>query len=148
MKLLVSRVKYADILIDNKIKRTIQKGILVYVGFSIEDEKIDEKVIDKSINKILSLRFFEDESGKLKKNVVEENKEIMIVSNFSLYARNKKGTSLDFTKSLNSESAKLIYDKFLKELKNRYEKVVSGEFKSDMQITSLADGPLNVILEY
>lgn len=148
MKLLVSRVKYADILIDNKIKKSIAEGLLVYIGFSSDDEKIDDKIIDKSISKLLNLRFFEDDTNRLKKSLLDENKELMLVSNFSLYAGNKKGNSLDFSKSLSSEKAKQIYDKFLERLKNKYDKIVTGEFKSDMQITSLSDGPLNVILEY
>lgn len=145
MKLLVSRVKYADILIDNNISKGIKRGLLVYISFSYD---VDDKTMDRAILKLLNLRFFEDDTNRLKKSLIDENLEILLVSNFSLYAGNKKGTSLDFSKSQEALKAQKQYDKFLEKLKKAYSRVECGKFGSDMQITSLADGPLNVILEY
>ncbi len=145
MRLLIQRVTFADIIIDNKEKKEMKEGLLVYLGVKKED---DEKYIDKAVNKLLKLRFFEDEDGRLKKNIQDINGNIMVVSSFTLYAKGDKGTTLSFDESANHELAKKIYDVFVNKLNLEYTNVVTGKFRSNMDILSNATGPVNVILDF
>ncbi|WP_067139904.1 D-aminoacyl-tRNA deacylase [Oceanivirga salmonicida] len=145
MKLLIQRVSFANITINSDIEKKMEYGLLVYLGIKKDDDYTN---IDKAINKLLKLRFFENEEGKLKKNIKDINGSIMVVSSFSLYAKADKGTTLSFDDSANHELAQKIYDKFVENLKIEYDKVVTGKFKSDMDIISNATGPVNVILEF
>ena len=132
-------------MINNSEKREIEKGLLVYLGVKKNEDK---SKIEKAVSKLLKLRFFENEEGKLKKNIQDIDGSIMLISNFSLYATAKKGTTLSFDESANKEEAKEIYDMFLGTLKENYKKVVSGEFRTNMDITSINLGPVNVVLDF
>lgn len=145
MRLLIQRVSFSSVVIDNNEKRDIKEGLLVYLGIKKDD---DDSKIEKAVSKLLKLRFFENKEGKLKLNILDVNGEIMLISNFSLYATSKKGTTLSFDDSANKEKAKQLYDKFLNELKRRYDKVITGEFRTNMEITSLNNGPVNVVLDF
>ncbi len=145
MKLLIQKVSFANITINKSIKREMGEGLLVYLGIKKGDEPI---IIDKAINKLLKVRFFDDEEGRLKKNIKDISGSIMIVPNFSLYARSEKGRTLNFDHSANHEVAQKLYDEFVEKLKIEYDKVVTGEFRSNMDIISSAAGPVNVILEF
>ncbi len=145
MKLLIQRVDYANICINNSEIREIKKGLLVYMG--IKKEELDEN-IEKAVKKLLKIGFFENEEGKLKKSIVDIQGDILIVPNFSLYAKSKKGTTLSFDESANFEYANMIYDKFLSILKEKYSNIKTGEFRTQMDIVSKANGPVNVILEF
>lgn len=145
MRLLIQRVNYSTLVINNSEKREIKEGLLVYLGVKKDD---DETKIKKAVSKLLKLRFFENEEGKLKLNIQDIKGEIMIISNFSLYAKSTKGTTLSFDDSANKELAVKIYDEFVLELKKNYDKVIQGEFRTNMDITSLNKGPVNVILDF
>ncbi len=145
MRLLIQKVKFSSVVINDNEKRSINYGLLVYLGVKKDD---DASKIEKAVSKLLKLRFFENNEGKLKLNILDVNGEIMLISNFSLYATSKKGTTLSFDDSANKELAKELYDKFLIELKSRYDKVITGEFRTNMDITSLNNGPVNVILDF
>lgn len=145
MRLIVQRVGNAKITINNEITRQMQQGLVVYLGIK-KGENIN--VIDKAISKLLKLRFFENEDGKLKLNVQDVNGSILVVSNFSLYARYDKGTSLSFDDVEDMNVASLIYDEFVKKLKSQYSNIITGEYRTNMDILSLAQGPINVILEF
>ncbi len=145
MRLLIQRVSFADITIDNVEKKEMKEGLLVYLGVKKDDT---DKNIDKAVNKLLKLRFFENEEGRLKKNIQDISGNIMIVSSFTLYANGDKGTTLSFDNSANHELAKEIYDIFVKKLKSEYNRVVTGKFRSNMDIISNATGPVNVILDF
>lgn len=144
MKLIIQRVDYATVNINNDETRKIGKGLLVYLGVKKGE---DEKILEKAVSKLLKLRFFENEEGKLKLNIQDVDGEILLISNFSLYAKAEKGTTLSFDNCANKEEAKQIYDKFLKILKDKYTKVTTGEFRTTMLINSLSNGPVNVILD-
>lgn len=89
-----------------------------------------------------------NEDGKLKLNIKDINGNILVVSNFSLYARYDKGTSLSFDDVEDAQIAKLVYNKFVEKLKSEYPNVITGEYQSHMDIQSIATGPVNVILEF
>lgn len=145
MRLVIQRVGKTSVVINNSEKREIEKGLLVYLGVKKDEDK---SKIEKAVSKLLKLRFFENEEGKLKKNIQDIDGSIMLISNFSLYATSKKGTTLSFDESANKEEAKEIYDMFLGTLKENYKKVVSGEFRTNMDITSINLGPVNVVLDF
>lgn len=145
MRLVIQRVGRTSVVINNSEKREIEKGLLVYLGVKKNEDK---SKIEKAVSKLLKLRFFENEEGKLKKNIQDIDGSIMLISNFSLYATSKKGTTLSFDESANKEEAKEIYDMFLGTLKENYKKVVSGEFRTNMDITSINLGPVNVVLDF
>lgn len=145
MRLVIQRVGKTSVVINNSEKREIEKGLLVYLGVKKNEDK---SKIEKAVSKLLKLRFFENEEGKLKKNIQDIDGSIMLISNFSLYATAKKGTTLSFGESANKEEAKEIYDMFLGTLKENYKKVVSGEFRTNMNITSINLGPVNVVLDF
>jgi len=145
MRLVIQRVGKTSVVINNSEKREIEKGLLVYLGVKKNEDK---SKIEKAVSKLLKLRFFENEEGKLKKNIQDIDGSIMLISNFSLYATSKKGTTLSFDESANKEEAKEIYDMFLGTLKENYKKVVSGEFRTNMNITSINLGPVNVVLDF
>lgn len=145
MRLLIQRVSDSSITIDNKETKDIKEGLLVYIGIKKDDDNTN---IKKAISKLLSLRFFEDENGKLKKNIQDINGHIMLVSNFSLYAKADKGTTLSFDEVKNWSEAVVIYEEFVNELKKCFANVVTGQFKSYMEIKANAIGPVNVILDF
>lgn len=145
MRLVIQRVGRTSVVINNSEKREIEKGLLVYLGVKKNEDK---SKIEKAVSKLLKLRFFENEEGKLKKNIQDIDGSIMLISNFSLYATAKKGITLSFDESANKEEAKEIYDMFLGTLKENYKKVVSGEFRTNMDITSINLGPVNVVLDF
>lgn len=145
MRLLIQRVKFSNVVIDYMEKREINEGLLVYLGVKTGE---DESKIDKAVSKLLKLRFFENEEGKLKKNIQDIDGQIMLISNFSLYAKSDKGTTLSFDDCANKQEAKVIYDKFLDKLKKEYTKIIPGEFRTNMDITSLCNGPVNVVLDF
>lgn len=144
MRLLVQRVSKANITIDKKLKRDMQEGLLVYLGIKKNE---NEEVIKKAVDKLLKLRFFENEEGKLKKSIIEICGKILVVSNFTLYGTSKKGTTLSFDESANFDEAKRIYDMFLEELNEKYSNYITGEFGSYMEIEAISDGPVNVLIE-
>ena len=143
MKIVVQKVKKCVLYSNGEKYSEIGNGMLVLVGVSVED-KIE--VADKIAQKILKLRIFEDENGKTNKNIFDIGGEIMLVSNFTLYA-NLKGTNRpDFIKSARPENAEPIYLK-LYDLLNKEIKTEKGVFKTYMEIEMVADGPGTYIYE-
>ncbi|HHW79343.1 MAG TPA: D-tyrosyl-tRNA(Tyr) deacylase [Acholeplasmataceae bacterium] len=143
MKAVVQRVKYASVMIENKIYSEIDNGLLIYLG--IEDNDTIEDAIIYS-NKIAKLRIFEDENEKMNKDIKTVNGTFLVVSQFTLYGDTKKGNRPSFIKAARPEVAIPIYEKFINNLKNNYI-VKTGVFGANMQITSINDGPVTIIVE-
>lgn len=142
MKVLVQRVLKAKVEVGNKEVSKIDKGLILYVGFS---ERDDEEVVKKMAEKIINLRIFEDEQG-LMNLAISKDKEILSISQFTLYGDTKKGNRPSFKEALNPKDAKVLYDLFNEEL-NKYITVKRGVFQADMKVTTVVDGPLSIILE-
>ena len=152
MKLLIQRVKYAQLKVDDNECGEIAKGLLVYVGFSKDDTDKDiEKVFKKVVDKIVGLRVFPDGEGKMNLSVKDIHGGIMLVSNFTLYADINRGKRPSFTSALNPSTALNFYKKLEKHFRNvvieEGLKMVSGVFGSYMEIYSLAWGPVNIVWE-
>lgn len=146
MKLLIQRVSLASVTVDKNVIGKITKGYLVYLGISTNDnnEKIDEIIIQK----LLNMRLFEDENDKINRSILDEKGEILVVSNFTLYGDAKKGTRPSFTQAAKIDDAKNIYDRFINKLKSSTDlKIETGQFQAMMEVHSVNDGPVNLILE-
>tara|TARA_S200000501_G_scaffold331624_1_gene333767 strand:+ start:420 stop:860 length:441 start_codon:yes stop_codon:yes gene_type:complete len=145
LKLVVQRVIKCDLKIDKKIFSSIGYGMVVFIGISKED---NFSLLNKLATKISKLRIFNDEFGKMNKNINEINGEILLVSQFTLYADTKKGNRPSFIGAANPEYAIKIYNSFIEELKKIIiTKIQIGKFGADMKINLINDGPVTIILE-
>lgn len=144
MRVLVQRSKQASCVVDNKTVSKIKEGLVLFVGFT-EGDTIEE--IRYLCKKIANLRIFEDENGVMNKSILEQDsKEVLSISQFTLYADTKKGNRPSYIKALNGEKAKELYDLFNEELRN-YVSVETGIFGADMKINLINDGPTTIWLE-
>ena len=143
MKTVVTRCKSASVKINKKIVGSINEGLLVLVGFTYEDSIKD---IDYMVDKIINLRIFNDNNNVMNKSALELNKQILSVSQFTLYADTKKGNRPSYIKALNGNDAKKLYDLWNEELKKEVS-VKTGIFGADMQISLINDGPTTIWLE-
>ena len=144
MKALVQRVKKASVTIDGELYSAINEGILVFVGVCKNDTKENA---EKLAQKILSLRIFEDENEKMNYSVVDENKEILAVSQFTLCGDCKKGTRPSFDEAAHPQVAIELYDYFVKCLKTSNLNVKTGKFQAMMDVALINDGPVTFWLE-
>ena len=144
MRVLVQKSKQASCVVDDKTVGKIESGLVLFVGFT-ETDTIDN--IKYLVKKVLNLRIFEDEFGVMNKSLLEqENKEVLSISQFTLYADTKKGNRPSYIKALNGNDAKKLYDLLNEELKKEVS-VKTGIFGADMQISLINDGPTTIWLE-
>lgn len=144
MRLVIQRVKYASCTIDGELYSKIEKGFCVLVGFTHEDTK---ELVSKMVNKLMKLRVFEDENGKMNRSLEDVNGAILSISQFTLYASCKKGNRPGFTDAARPETAIPLYDFFNEEIKKSGIPVQTGVFGADMKIELLNDGPVTIIYD-
>ena len=144
MKIIIQRGNYAKMFVNDKFKEEIKEGVLAFIGVKTDDTKED---VEYCVEKLINLRIFNDESGKLNLSIKDLKKEVMAVSNFTIYGNTKKGRRPSFVDSAKAEKAKELYDLFLKKLREKSIKFGSGEFGEYMKIISESDGPVNLIIE-
>lgn len=144
MRVLLQRVKKASVKIDGKIVGKISEGIVLLVGFRDSDtEKDIEFLVDKCVN----LRIHNDLEGKINISTFEQNKEILVVSQFTLYGDTKKGRRPSFIEAARPEKAEKLYEKFVELTKKSKLKVETGKFGAEMLVEILNDGPVTLMLE-
>ena len=144
MKIIIQRVNFAEIFVNNKFKGKIQKGIVAYIGVTNGDSVKD---IDFCIDKLINLRIFDDENGKLNLSVKDVRGELLVVSNFTIYGNTKKGRRPSYTDSATANEAQEIYNLFVKNLEQTGIRFKTGEFGQYMRIVSENDGPVNLIID-
>lgn len=145
MRAVIQRVNSASVNIDNKIFSSINKGLLLFIG--IEDEDNTEDIIWLS-KKICGLRIFNDENGIMNFSIKEIAGEMLVISQFTLHASTKKGNRPSFIKASKSEIALPLYQQFIFELENDFEKkVATGIFGADMKVTLINDGPVTIFID-
>ena len=144
MRFLVQRVSEASVMVDNNITGKIGKGYLVLIGITHTDTTADA---DYLINKLLNLRVFCDENDKMNLNINQVNGELLLVSQFTLYANTSHGNRPDFLEAAKSAYAEELYEYIIKECKNRNINVQTGIFGADMKVHLLNDGPVTIMLE-
>ena len=144
MKCLIQRVKKASVTIDGKIHSQINKGILALLGVEKGDNR-DNAV--KLADKIINLRIFEDENGKMNKSLKAVQGEMLIVSQFTLCGDCKKGTRPSFDKAENPNLANSLYEEFVTIVKQSKIQVCTGKFGAMMDVELINDGPVTFMLE-
>ncbi|MBQ6090179.1 MAG: D-tyrosyl-tRNA(Tyr) deacylase [Lachnospiraceae bacterium] len=143
MRAVLTRVKSASVTIEGKTVGEIGKGFLILLGVHVTDtEEIAKKIADK----ICGLRIFEDPDGKMNINPTDAGAELLIVSQFTLYADCRKRRP-GFTEAARPELAVPLYELVIAECRARGFKVETGEFGADMQVASVNDGPVTIILD-
>lgn len=143
MRVLVQRSLNSSVSVNNKIVGKIDKGLVLFVGFTDNDSITD---IDYLINKIIHLRIFNDENNIMNKSVLDINGSILSISQFTLYADTKKGHRPSYHKALNNVEASKLYKIFNEKL-SEYINVQTGIFGSDMLVNINNDGPVTILLE-
>lgn len=144
MKVILTTVLSAEVEIKKVVVGKISRGYLLLVGFTDGDNK---QIVDKMVDKILSLRVFPDEHGQINIPLQEVNGEILSVSQFTLYADAKKGRRPSFINALSPHLAEPLYEYFNEELEHKYKPIQTGVFGADMKVTSINDGPFTLILD-
>jgi D-tyrosyl-tRNA(Tyr) deacylase len=143
MKVIIQRVSKSIVYVDNKIVGKINAGLNILVGFTVDDNEI---IVDKLIDKMLKLRIFDDKNYKINLSLKEVGGEILLISQFTLYADTKNGNRPSFTKAAKTELAKKLYDYMFLKLSSSV-KTFSGVFGANMIVEIINDGPLTIIID-
>lgn len=144
MKLVVQRVKNAKVTVKNDIVGSINEGFMVLLGVTHSDNK---ETADYLVKKLCNLRVFKDENEKMNLSIKDIDGELLIVSQFTLYADCQSGNRPSFINSAKPEYANEIYEYFVQKCSNEVKKVETGEFGANMQVELINDGPVTIILE-
>ena len=145
MKVVIQRVSHATVKVSDKIISEIKLGFLILLGVEKSDSKED---INWLVNKISNLRVFSDDELKMNLSIKDIKGEIIVVSQFTLHAKTKKGNRPSYIKAANPEQAEFLYKEFILQLKNASAvSVQSGVFGANMQVDIVNDGPVTIIMD-
>lgn len=145
MRALIQRVKHADVVIDGRVNGEIGQGLLVLLGVHSTDNQED---IDWLVKKVSQLRVFDDENGVMNRSVMDIDGEVLVVSQFTLYASTKKGNRPSYINAAGPDIAVPLYEKFVANLSAALEKPVpTGQFGADMKVSLLNDGPVTIMID-
>ena len=144
MRVLLQLVQSASVAIDGKEIASIDKGYLLFVGLQEGD---DEARLAKMASKIYKLRIFPDENGKTNKSLSDVNGNILVVSQFTLYANAREGNRPSFVAALSPDKASPLFDKFVEEIKKLCPNAQCGVFGADMKVSLVNDGPFTLWLD-
>ena len=145
MRAVIQRVSEASVVVEDEKVANIQQGLLVLLGIEIEDTKEDANWL---ANKISALRIFSDSEGKMNNSILDVDGDVIVVSQFTLHAKTKKGNRPSYIKSARPEQAIPLYDQFKEDLSLAIGKQVqSGEFGADMKVSLVNDGPVTIIID-
>lgn len=143
MKIILQRVAHASVTINNRIHGQIHQGLLLLVGIGPEDNQED---IDYAVRKIVNMRIFSDEAGKMNRSIQDISGSILSISQFTLFAETKKGNRPAFTGAAAPDMASLFYERFNQAL-SVFVPVEVGIFGADMQVSLVNDGPVTIVLD-
>ncbi len=144
MKFVIQRVTHASVTVDNEVIGKINKGFMVLIG--VEDADTIA-IADKMVSKLVNMRVFEDENGKMNLALKDVGGELLLISQFTLYADCKKGNRPSFTGAGKPDYANEMYEYIIDKCKNDIAVVEKGEFGADMKVELLNDGPVTIILD-
>lgn len=144
MRFVIQRVTSANVSVNQETIGNIKKGFLVLIGIEDSDSK---EIADKMIKKMIQLRIFEDSEGKTNLALKDVNGELLLISQFTLYADCKKGNRPSFVKAGNPDFANQMYEYIISECKKNIEIVQTGSFGADMKVSLCNDGPFTIILD-
>ena len=143
MRVLVQRSKESSVSVASEIVGKIEKGLVLFVGFTENDS---EKEIEYLAKKVVNLRIFDDENGVMNKSILDVGGSVLSISQFTLYADPTKGNRPSYVKALNGSEARILYEKWNEALRE-YLNVETGIFGADMQVKIHNDGPITIFLE-
>ena len=144
MRFVIQRVRHASVTIEGEVSGKIEKGFLVLIGVAENDTK---EIADKMIKKLLGLRIFEDENGKTNLSLADVDGQLLLVSQFTLYADCKKGNRPSFVKAGKPDMANEMYEYIISECRKSIKIVETGSFGADMKVELLNDGPFTILLD-
>ena len=144
MRLVIQRVKKASVHVDSECIGSIDHGLLVLLGVGESDTELEVK---KYVEKLVKLRIFEDENEKTNLSIQDVNGELLIVSQFTLYADCKKGNRPNFLLAAKPELANQLYESFVEQCKPYVSNVQTGSFGASMEVSLVNDGPFTIVLE-
>ena len=145
MRTVIQRVSKASVTIEGQVKSQIRQGMLVLLGICDEDDKED---IEWMVRKIINLRIFDDENGVMNKSILETGGDILVISQFTLYASYKKGNRPSWIKAAKPETAVPLYEEFCRILQlSLGKKIGTGEFGANMKVELLNDGPVTICMD-
>lgn len=143
MKLVVMRSKKSSVSVENEPIGTIEHGLMILVGISVDDTLED---VQKLAGKVLNLRIFDDEAGVMNKSILDVGGSVLSISQFTLLADTKKGNRPSYIKAMKGEQAIVLYNEFNRIL-SEHVPVETGKFGADMQVSILNDGPITIIMD-
>ena len=144
MKFVILRVTHANVTVDRAVLGKIEKGFMVLIG--VEDSDT-QAVADKMISKMLGLRIFEDEAGKMNLALKDVGGGLLLISQFTLYADCKKGNRPSFVKAGKPDMAEPMYEYIIEKCREQIENTQKGQFGADMKVELLNDGPVTIVLD-
>ena len=144
MKFVIQRVTEASVTVENEVIGQIQKGFLVLIGVGQNDTK---EIADRLVKKMIGLRIFEDENGKTNLSLADVDGQLLLISQFTLYANCKKGNRPSFTESGAPAMAEELYEYIIEKCKAFVPIVERGSFGADMKVQLLNDGPFTIVLD-
>ena len=145
MRIVIQRVSHASVTIDGDVKSTIQKGYLILLGICEEDTQED---VEWLVKKVIGLRVFDDENGVMNKSIMDVGGEILVISQFTLFASYKKGNRPSWLRAAKHDISIPLYNEFCKHLGEALGKPVgTGEFGADMKVELLNDGPVTICMD-
>lgn len=144
MRLVIQRVQHAEVKVNGETTGSIGKGFLVLIGVAETDTR---EIADKMIKKLLGFRIFEDAEGKTNLDLDAVDGELLLVSQFTLYADCKKGNRPSFIKAGNPDMANELYEYIIAKCRQEIPKVEKGIFGADMKVSLLNDGPFTILLD-
>ena len=144
MKFVIQRVLESSVKVDGEIIGQIGKGFMVLIGVGQDDSK---EIADKMVKKMVGLRIFEDENGKTNLSLADVNGELLLISQFTLYANCKKGNRPSFIESGAPDMAEDLYEYIIAKCKESVSVVERGSFGADMKVSLVNDGPFTIVLD-
>ncbi|WP_072469256.1 D-aminoacyl-tRNA deacylase [Urinicoccus massiliensis] len=144
MRALIQRVKSAEVSVAGEKISSIKSGLLIFLGIKTDDS---EKDIDYLVKKIVNCRIFDDSNGVMNESLIDQEKELLVVSQFTLYAETKKGNRPSYQLAAKGDVAEPLYQKFITKVKEMNIPVQTGEFGADMAVSLINDGPVTILME-
>lgn len=144
MRIVLQRVKKADVKIAGEVYASIDLGLVLFVGIETEDTQND---IDWLVKKIIGLRIFRDAEQKMNLSIKDVNGSILLISQFTLFASTKKGNRPSFIKSANPKTALPLYENLIEKLNQEYPFLKTGVFGADMEVSLINDGPVTLLID-
>ncbi len=144
MRVVLQRVTNAMVEVDEEVCGSIDNGLVLLVGISESDTVLD---IDYLVSKIINMRIFEDDNGKLNKSLIDNGYSILSISQFTLYAKTEKGNRPSFTEAANRDLALQLYNLFNDKIMDKGIKVEKGVFGANMQVSLTNDGPVTIVID-